>query len=165
MLLLDDLYQRFVWNTDKYFCRCDDWKTAQVEWLIDHMSSKWVTLCVSVQDTATQAIYISLPVYPTLNHHFELVCHNSITISSWSSTFNHHLLSDGPTHSFQVWIFIREPIPKPSDRFPSKGLDFKWVLATWAEDYYWNSICNTTANSTHWCWVPGWLYNLHYIVT
>ena len=104
------------------------------DWLI----SKWVTLCISDQDTATQAIYISLPVYPTLNHHFELVGHNSITISSWSSTFNHHLMLDGPTHPSQVWIFIREPIPKPSDRFPSHGLDFKWVLATWGQHQHWN---------------------------
>ena len=114
----------------------------------DWLMSKWVTLCVSDQDTATQAIYISLPVYPTLNHHFELVGHNSITISSWSSTFNHHLMSDGPTHPSQVWIFIREPIPKPSDRFPSKGLDFKWVLATWGQHHYWNLICNTTVRCT-----------------
>ena len=148
MLLLDDLYQRFVWTSDKYFCRCDDQKKTQVDLLIDHMSSKWVTFCVSEQDTATQAIYIPLPGYPKLNHHFELVDHNSITISSWSSTFNHHLMSDGPTHPSQVWIFIREPISKPSDRFPSQGLDFKWVLATWAEDYYWNSICITTARCT-----------------
>ena len=104
------------------------------DWLI----SKWGTLCVSDQDTATQAIYISLPVYPTLNHHFELVCHSSITISSWLLTFNHHLMLDGPTHPSQVWIFIREPIPKPSDRFPSQGLDFKWVLATWGQHHHWN---------------------------
>ena len=95
-------------------CLCDQSNRKRHQktmWFIES-TSEWQTTdirCPSPDVATLQPIFISMPCFPTVDHHFKLIKIIRILL---------------------VWIFISDPIPNPLTDSRAEGLAFKWVPAT-----------------------------------
>ena len=114
MLLLDDLYQRFVWNTDKYFCRCDDWKkdtSGVIDWSANELH---------------YASQIRIRLLKQFTYRCQYIPH-SIIILSWSvliqSPFQVGRQHSITTSCWMVLLILRKFEYSSENPFPSPVTD------------------------------------------